>query len=577
MTRRRTMTSVSRALWLMLCCPLFAQPEAGESAQRPQDQQRGQNQSPSPNEKAPNLAEAQRRLADRYDRLELLAGRLAELSRSTQPRRARLLREVIATSREQDIAGRFDVIISDLNKESLGTALTAQQELQGDLQRLLELLLREDRNRQIESQRQRIRKYLEEVKRLIRHQRGIKARTEGGASNEDTAEDQDRVAKVAGKLHSTMEANEAFGKSPSDAESEPAGSGNKAQPSPRPSDGGDQESQDSAPQDATPKDAVPRGAKDPPSTPSEGRPPQGLPSGGQSGPGQSGDGQPGGGQPESGQEQQSPMERAAERLKQAQQRMQQAKARLDEAKRENALEKQEEALRELEQAKSELERILRQLREEELERTLVLLEARFRKMLEDQIAVYDETKKLAGSQTHAPRHELEIASGRLRRREESIVRDADRALVLLGEDGTSVAFPEAVKQTRNDMVSVAERLGDVKFDSLTQGLEEDVIESLEEILAALQQALQELREQRAQQQQGKGQQPGDQPLVDQLAELRMIRALQSRINRRTERYGELLGDRQAMEDDVRTALMELGRRQESVFQATRDLESGSNR
>ena len=39
-----------------------------------------------------NLVTSQERLAEKYDRLELLAGRLAELSRATQPRRAKLLR-----------------------------------------------------------------------------------------------------------------------------------------------------------------------------------------------------------------------------------------------------------------------------------------------------------------------------------------------------------------------------------------------------------------------------------------------------------------------------------------------------
>ena len=58
-------------------------------------------------------------------------------------------------------------------------------------------------------------------------------------------------------------------------------------------------------------------------------------------------------------------------------------ANLEEAKRKDAAEEQQEAIRELEQAKAELEKILRQLREEELERMLVMLEARFRKMLDE--------------------------------------------------------------------------------------------------------------------------------------------------------------------------------------------------
>ncbi|NOY29832.1 MAG: hypothetical protein GXP28_06540 [Planctomycetes bacterium] len=236
---------------------------------------------------------------------------------------------------------------------------------------------------------------------------------------------------------------------------------------------------------------------------------------------------------------------------------------------------QEKALRELEQAKAELERILRQLREEELERMLVLLEARFRKMLDAQVEVYERTQKLDASQAKVQPHELEIAAGRLDRKERQIVRDADRALILLREDGTSVAFPEALEQAREDMQAVAERLADVKLGLLTQGLEEDIIATLEEILSALQQAIKKLREQQSQQKPGKGQ-PGEQPLVDQLAELRMIRALQMRINRRTKRYGEMLDGEQALEAELLEALDRLALRQERVFEATHDLDTGRN-
>ncbi|MCH2597362.1 MAG: hypothetical protein MKZ95_16430, partial [Pirellulales bacterium] len=273
--------------------------------------------------------------------------------------------------------------------------------------------------------------------------------------------------------------------------------------------------------------------------------------------------------------QQTPMQRVVERLQKSQQRMQQAQEKLEKAKREQALEKQEQALRELADAKAELERILRQLREEEKERMLVLLEARFRKMLDEQVAVYEQTKSLAASEVDVPAHELEIASGRLRRQEESIGRDADRALVLLHEDGTSVAFPIAMEQSREDMVTVAQRLGNVKLGLLTQGLEEDIIEALEETLTALKQALKELRDSSSQGKQSPGQQD-EKSLVDQLAELRMIRALQNRVNRRTSRYGKLLGERQAMEVELREALNALARRQAHIFNATRDLESGRN-
>jgi hypothetical protein len=203
---------------------------------------------------------------------------------------------------------------------------------------------------------------------------------------------------------------------------------------------------------------------------------------------------------------------------------------------------------------------------------LVMLEARFRKMLEEQIEIYDETQRLDAATGKAAEHELEIASGRLSRKESLLVREADRALVLLREDGTSIAFPEAIEQARDDMQSIANRLRNTKVDLITQGLEEDVIAALEEALAAMQQALKELREQKdQQQQQGGGGAPGEKRLVEQLAELRMIRSLQARVNNRTRQYGAMIGGEQAWEEELLEALRELSRRQQKIFQATKEL------
>jgi hypothetical protein len=203
---------------------------------------------------------------------------------------------------------------------------------------------------------------------------------------------------------------------------------------------------------------------------------------------------------------------------------------------------------------------------------LVMLEARFRKMLDEQTQVYDETKKLEAAAGKAPAHEVEIATGRLSRKEGLIVREADRALVLLHEDGTSVAFPEAIEQARDDMQTISDRLRDVKVDMITQGLEEDVIAALEETLAAMQQALKDLREQKGQQQQGGGgSQPGEEPLVDRIAELRMIRSLQARVNSRTKQYGAMIEGEQALQADLIKGLEQLALRQQKIFQATHDL------
>jgi hypothetical protein len=464
----------------------------------------------------------QARVADRFERLETVLARLAELSAGSDPRRARVLREAIAKSREQGIDQRFETIVSLLEDERLSAAAGRQTELEKELDDLLMLLLKADRDRELDSQHKRIKAYLKEVGRLIRLEKGLKARTEGGDETKRLAQDQKQVGDQTGEL----------GKSISDTAKK---------------DG------DSSKGDASKNEK-----------PADGKP-------GESG--QSGQSSP------SDQQQppQEPTDRAAERLKQAQQAMKQAQKQLEDSERKGASASQREALKQLEEAKAELERVLRQLREEEMERTLTLLAARFRKMLEAQTRIYEGTKRLDRVPEADRDHNEEIEAARLSREESLLVREADRALVLLREEGSSMAFPETVSLMRDDMQQVTERLSDMKVGTLTQELEEDIIEALEETIAALDKAMKDLEKKKTPPGQAPpAGQPGDPPLVDKIAELKMIRALQMRINRRTERYGQIIEGEQAETPELLDALAKLAERQQRVYQATSDLSQGRN-
>jgi hypothetical protein len=257
--------------------------------------------------------------------------------------------------------------------------------------------------------------------------------------------------------------------------------------------------------------------------------------------------------------------------------MEEAEKKLKEAEKEGAVDEQEEAIRELEQAKAELEEILRQLREEEIMRMLAMLEARFRKMLEMQRAVYEGTVRLDNVPGPDRTYNHEIESSRLSGKETEIVVEADKALLLLREDGTAVAFPEAVRQIREDMQQVVFRLAQFKVGDITQGIEEDIITALEEMIEALQRAQQDMEDQQ-QQGQGQGQgQPQDPPLVDILAEIKMIRALQMRVNTRTERYSKLIEGEQAERLELVESLQKLAEREKRIHEVTRDLEMERNR
>lgn len=281
---------------------------------------------------------------------------------------------------------------------------------------------------------------------------------------------------------------------------------------------------------------------------------------------------------------QAPKERAGDRLKKAQKNMEDAQKKLKEGEREGAVEKQREAEQELRAAIEELEEILRQLREEEIERSLTALEERLRLMLQLQNKVLDESKRLQEIGAGGNDRQVEIRANSLANDEKKIVGEAQRALLLLREEGTSAAFPESLSHIISDMQKVVDRLTKADVGKLTIGIEEDIVASLEELVAAMSEIKKENKERKENQMQAPGQQqgqPGEQPLVNQLAEMRLIKTLQLRINKRTQTLAEVLKDPsdpvgQAEAEDIQSQLRELSERQASIKQVTRDIVIGKN-
>ena len=605
----------------------------------------GAKKNPANSKATDQLSVEQARLADRFKRLEEVIGRLAELSASTDPRRAKLLREAIAQSREQDINVRFESVVKLLQDERLSAAATNQTELQKELDSLLGLLLKADRDKELASQRERIRKYIKEVDRIIRFEKGLHARTEGGDEFKGLGEDQKSIAADTGKLGGDISKTDgdkktagddapqgddkqkpkADGKSdpnqkkpgkpgdkqsgkphdyqkPGDSKSDKSddkqapkrddtkapGSEKDKQDKPSKSDKPSKPGEQSKPGEKPSKSGKPDGknSPSPPSKPSDGQPSEGQPSKSKGKPPSDSPpspGQPGAQSPDEDNEEkqpqqpQDPADRAANRLRNAQQRMEDAQKKLEESQRKGATEHQQQALKELEQAKAELERVLRQLREEELERTLMQLAARFRKMLELQTVVYEGTVRLDKVPETQRTHDHEIESARLSRQESQIVHEVDKALLLLHEEGSSVAFPEAIEQMRDDMRQVTERLAALKVEKITQGLEKDIIGALEETIGALEQSLKKLEKKRTPPgQRPAAGQPDDMSLVDKIAELKMIRSLQLRINKRTQSYGQMIEGEEAETPHLIKALEGLAERQQRVYRATADLQQGRN-
>ena len=199
-------------------------------------------------------------------------------------------------------------------------------------------------------------------------------------------------------------------------------------------------------------------------------------------------------------------------------------------------------------------------------------------MLALQLIVYngtvglDKTPKAEWNDRHFAR------ARELANQENEISLEAAKALELLKGEGSSVAFPEAIEQLRQDVLQVVYRLQREDVASLTQGIERDIIESLEELIEALQKEMEKAKKDKQKQQQQQQQQQQDKALVDKLAELKMLRSLQMRINRRTKRIGQEVetADEKVDKPDLLQQLQGLSGRQAKIQKATYDLSTGKN-
>lgn len=256
--------------------------------------------------------------------------------------------------------------------------------------------------------------------------------------------------------------------------------------------------------------------------------------------------------------------------------MQKAIEELKQQKREGASDEQDAALAHLEEMKAKLEEILRQLREEEREMLLTQLEARFQEMLRIQLQINTETERLdkVAAADRESRHAARATD--LARSQRDNALEADRALLLLKEEGSSVAFPEAVEQMRDSMNNVAGRLDRTDTGETTRLIEQIIVETLDEMILALQRELEKIKQQEQQPQQQQQQQPQDKALVDAIAELKMIRSLQNQVNRLTKQVGLEIEGEQAADVENRNLLLDLSRRQQRIQEATYDLSTGKS-
>jgi hypothetical protein len=557
------------------------------------------------------LNEAEASLSRRYRQFEQTLLQMAEYLRKTEPERADLLIRAIGRSKEDRVGLQMEQIMDLLKSDQLGDAIGREEHLVSNLKGLLELLQSEDRRHQLEEEKKWLESVQKEIGKLTVRQKEVRRATEGGSKLGSLSERQGEIGRDTKSLEKQIdkqdEARNASNKkntpdksakSP-DGRDKPDGPDKKrsddkqnSDGSSKPKEGGEKspgkekEKSEAKPSESKPGDQSSKSKSGEQKKQESKKSADGAkkPSN-QSGEQEKNDGEAEG-TPSEQSESDSPPQQTEKKtpgrkeIEQARRAMQQAEEELKRLQGDKALERQDEAIRKLAEAKERLEKILRQLREEEQEIMLTSLEARFAKMLLMQIQVHVDTVTIAKTAKNAWTARHFGKARELSVQQESIAFEAAKALTLLKEEGSSVAFPKGVEQVRDDMLNISGRLGKNDVGELTQSIEKDVIESLEELVAALQSEIENRKKPEAQRQRQRRQQQGgdegDKQLVEKLAELKMLRSLQLRVNRRTKQIGRLIHGEQASSDDLAAQLQTLARRQAEIQEATYILASGRN-
>jgi hypothetical protein len=517
-------------------------------------------------EEARNQQERLRRQFEEFKQSLLrLKQRLENSPKPEDKEKVRVLDEALARASEQGTDSKFNTLVAALKDseafkdlDQIGGILDKNEDLRKDIRILIELLLRDDQEAQRRRERDQLTRMLEQIKEIILQQEKVRAQTEMARK---TAAELEKLQKKVTENTKDLIARR-------DAKKSDVRESKKSDPK---KDGKPGEKKDGKP--GEPKDGKPGEKKDgKPGEPKDGKPEE------KNDTQQANPQQP---------QENNPIKK---QIQEANKHQEGAEKELNQKKNQDAVAKQDKALEELIKARKRLEELLKQLREEEIERLLAALQARCERMLAMQIAVRDATVALdKGIEKNQPTREQQQTSNVLSDKEEEIIREASKAIGIIQAEGSAIAFAEVFLQVRGDMTTVAGRLRKTDTGVVTQTIENDIIATLQEMIEALKKARKDNKNPPPPRtgQQGP---PPDPRLIDMIAELKMIRSMQLRVNSRTEVYGKQYEGEQAPPPSIapdskgrehyemiQRELHELGERQFKIEKVTSDIAKGKNK
>jgi uncharacterized protein YaaQ len=129
----------------------------------------------------------------------------------------------------------------------------------------------------------------------------------------------------------------------------------------------------------------------------------------------------------------------------------------------------------------------------------------------------------------------------------------------------------AMEDIETDLNSVAGFLRQSDVSALTQSVQADIIESLKQLIEATQKEMETMKQEEhsEESQQQEGQKP---PLVEMIAEIKVLRSLQLRVNRRTAQVDQLLKSAQPeQKSELNQQLNELANRQLKLVDSAKEM------
>jgi hypothetical protein len=435
-----------------------------------------------------NLSDRQAVVRDRVARLEDRMFQISQALKKAEPEKAAQLIQAIGTSRSLLVRQKMDEIAKKLQANQYSEAIEDQKEIAADLQVLLKMLL-EDPSK-LEDRK-------EEINRLEALKKGLDDVIKEQSKEKRDAE---AVARERGQMAPATQP-ESQPSDPKNAEAAPdLGKQSQCQRATAEKTKGLLEKMKD-----TPKGDEQKGKKD-----------------------QEGKGDKQGGD-QQGDKQQDPSP-GAQDLQEAVPQQEQAAEKLDAQNPKGAAEKQAKALEKLEQARKSLEEKLQQLRKEQQEQLLAALESRFRAMLSRQLECNKATVRLAdvGKDNWTRSDQLELVD--LSQKEKWVSSEADKALYILKEEGTTVVFPQIVEQVRDDARDVGDRLAAADASESVRATQEAIAQALKELLEAVEKKQAENDPANSE---SENAEEGPQPLLPGSAELKLLRSCQLRVNQAT--------------------------------------------